>query len=157
MENMTYVTSASDRTLVIFVPEISLSKTWTKRGQRYPIPRETLVQAYYNPSVEYLFREGLLITDDKEFLKTVGLMTEEDETETVLLTEDLEIRMIKHMPLADFKINLAKLTHTQIVDLAEYAIHHYTDLKLDRAELLSKAAGKDILKAINNYKAAQEE
>lgn len=157
MENMIYVTSASDCTLVVFVPEVNLSKTWTKRGQRYPILRESLIQAYYHPSVEYLFKQGMLVTDDTEFLKTVGLMSEEGETEITPLTEELEIRMIKHMPLTDFKVNLAKLSRTQISELAEYAIQHYTDLKLDRAEILGKAAGKDILKAISNYKAAQED
>jgi len=32
MENMIYVSSASDHTLVMFIPEMNLSKTWTKRG-----------------------------------------------------------------------------------------------------------------------------
>lgn len=157
MDNMVYVTSASDRTLVMFIPELTLSKTWTKRGQRYPIPRETLIQAYYNPSVEYLFKEGLVTTTDTDFLKEVGLMTEDGAKEIVQLTEELEIRMIKHMPLADLKVNLAKLTHTQLTELAEYAVAHYSDLKLDRIDLLSKVTGKDILKAIENYKAAQED
>ena len=157
MENMVYVTSASDRTLVVFVPELNLHKVWTKKGQRYPIAHETLVQAYYNPSVEFLFKEGLLTTNDTEFLKEVGLMSEDGEPEVIALTEDLEIRMIKHMPLVDLKANLAKLTKAQLIDLAEYAVSHYTDLKLDRIDILTKATGKDILKAINNYKAAQEE
>ena len=91
-----------------------------------------MVQAYYNPSVEYLFKKGLLTTDDKDFLKEVGLMSEDGEAEVIALTEDLEIRMIKHMPLADLKVNLAKLTRDQLIDLAEYAVSHYADLKLDR-------------------------
>lgn len=43
MENMVYVTSASDRTLVVFIPELRLSKTWTKRGQKLPINRDDLI------------------------------------------------------------------------------------------------------------------
>ena len=156
MENMIYVTSASDHTIVMFVPELQLSKTWTKRGQRYPIARETLIQAYYNASVEYLFKEGLLTVDDNSFLKEVGLMTEDGECEIVPLTTDLEMRLIKHMPIADVKVHLAKLTHTQLNELAEFAIAHYGDLKMDRIDLLSKVTGKNILKAIENYKAAQE-
>ena len=157
MEDMVYVTSASDRTLVMFVPELSLSKTWNKRGQRYPIPRETLIQAYYNPSVEYLFKQGLVTTNDVEFLKYVGLMTEDNEIEVVPLTEELEMRMIKHMPIADLKVNLAKLTATQLSELAEFAVSHYSELKLDRVDLLTKVTRKDISKAIENYKAGQEE
>lgn len=104
-----------------------------------------------------MFKEGLLVVDDKEFLKAVGLMSEDGETEVVPLTEELEMRLIKHMPVADMKAHLAKLNHTQLTELAEFAIRHYKDLKLDRVDLLSKVTGKDILKSIENYKAAQEE
>lgn len=156
MENMIYVTSASDHTLVMFVPELQLSKTWNKKGQKYPIARETLVQAYYNPAVEYLFKQGLLTVDDDEFLKEVGLMTEDGEREVILLTAELENRMIKLMPIADLKIQLKKLTQTQLIELAEYAVAHYQELKMDRIDLLTKATGKNILKSIENLKAAQE-
>ena len=156
MENMIYVTSASDHTLVMFVPELQLSKTWNKKDQKYPIARETLVQAYYNPAVEYLFKQGLLTVDDDEFLKEVGLMTEDGEREVILLTAELENRMIKLMPIADLKIQLKKLTQTQLIELAEYAVAHYQELKMDRIDLLTKATGKNILKSIENLKAAQE-
>lgn len=156
MENMIYVTSASDHTLVMFVPELQLSKTWNKKGQKYPIARETLVQAYYNPAVEYLFKQGLLTVDDDDFLKEVGLMTEDGEREVILLTAELENRMIKLMPIADLKIQLKKLTQTQLIELAEYAVAHYQELKMDRIDLLTKATGKNILKSIENLKAAQE-
>lgn len=154
--NMIYVTSASDHTLVMFVPELQLSKTWTKRGQRYPIARETLIQAYYNTAVEYLFKEGLLVVTDEDFLKEVGLMTEEGECEIIPLTSELENRIIKHMPLAEVKNYLEKLTKTQLRELAEFAVEHYAELKMDRVDILSQFTGKNILKAIENYKIAQE-
>jgi hypothetical protein len=34
---------------------------------------------------------------------------------------------------------------------------NYTDLMMDRIDLLSKASGKKIMEAIKNYKAAQED
>ena len=37
------------------------------------------------------------------------------------------------------KFNQAR---TQLEELAEYAIEHYTDLNMDRIDLLSKATGK---------------
>ena len=156
MENMIYVTSASDHTLVIYVPEMNLSKTWTKRGQRYPFTRDQLIQAYYHPATEYLFKEGLLVTDDKEFLKTVGLMTEDEEATVVNLTPELLNRFIKLMPVQEIKIQAAKLSRTQLNELGEYAVKHYSELKMDRIDLLTKLTGKNILKAIENYKAAQE-
>ena len=157
MANTVYVTSASDHTLVIHIPEMLISKTWTKRGQKYPFDFEQLVQAYYNSSVETLFKQGLLTTDNKEFLKAVGLMNEEEETSVVNLTEALLTRLIKHMPLAELKKTLPTLSRSQLQELGEYAIVHYKELNLDRTDILSKATGKDLLKAIENYKKAQEE
>lgn len=157
MANTIYVTSASDHTIVMHVPEMMISKTWLKRGQRYPFELEQLIQAYYNPSVEYLFKQGLLTTDSKEFLKQVGLMDEEERTAIVDLNEALLTRLIKHMPIAEVKKTLGTLSRTQLNELGEYAIAHYKELNLDRVDILSKATGKDLLKAIENYKKAQEE
>lgn len=155
--NMIFVASESDHTIVINLPDMLLHRTWTKRGQKFPFERAQLEQAFYDPSVEFLFKSGFLVTSDKQFLKDVGLMTEEEQTEIVPLTEALLNRMIKLMPLADLKVQLSTLSQSQLLELGEYAISHYGELKLDRVDLLSKATGKDILKAIENYKKAQED
>ena len=154
--NMIMVTSASDYTLVINVPEISLHKTWKKRGAKYPIDRKILVQAYYDPAVESLFRDGMLTTDDVNFLKEVGLMEEDGTTEIIVLTEGLLNRFVKVMPLVEVKKELAKLSRAQLEELADYAVEHYTDLQMDRIELFSKAAGKNLMKAIDHYRRTQE-
>ena len=154
--NMIMVTSASDFTLVINVPEIALHKVWRKRGAKYPIDRKLLVQAYYDPSVESLFKSGMLTTNDVSFLKEVGLMKEDGTTEVVILTEALLNRLVKVMPIAEVKKELTKLSRTQLEELADYAVEHYTDLQMDRVELFSKATGKNLMKAIDHYKRAQE-
>ena len=154
--NMIMVTSASDYTLVINVPEISLHKTWKKRGAKYPIDRKILVQAYYDPAVESLFRDGMLTTDDANFLMEVGLMEEDGTTEIIVLTEGLLNRFVKVMPLVEVKKELAKLSRTQLEELADYAVEHYTDLQMDRIELFSKATGKNLMKAIDHYRRTQE-
>ena len=154
--NMVYVTNASDHTIVVDIPELSLKRTWNKRGQKYPFDRQQLEQAYYDPAVEYLFKQGMITTDDKEFLKNVGLMDEEENSSVVQLTDQLLNRMIKFMPMVELKDTIATLSHTQLKDLGEYAIAHYADLQLDRIDLLSQATGKNLLKAIENYKASQE-
>lgn len=157
MENtMIMVTSASDFTLVINVPEISLHKTWRKRGAKYPIDRKLLVQAYYDPSVENLFKSGMLTTNDTTFLKEVGLMEDDGTTEVVVLTEAMLHRLVKAMPIAEVKKELIKLSRTQLEELADYAVEHYTDLQMDRIELFSKATGKNLMKAIEHYRKAQE-
>jgi hypothetical protein len=58
------------------------------------------------------------------------------------------------MPLVDVKKELAKMTQTQIEELADFAVINYNDLVMDRIDLLSAASGKKIMEAIKNYKAA---
>lgn len=157
MENMIMVTSTSNYSVVINLPDLPLHRVWKKRGAKYPIDRNMLLQAYYDPSVEYLFHEGLLTTDDKEFLREVGLFDEETNIEIVALTDAYMIRLIRTMPLTEAKQELKKLTHTQLEELADFAIEHYTDLSMDRIDELSKASGKNIMKAIENYRSSQLE
>jgi hypothetical protein len=154
--NMIMVTSASDYTVVVNIPDIPLHRVWKKRGAKYPIDRKLLLQAYYDPSVEYLFTQGILTTNDVEFLKEVGLMEEDGTTSVTVLTDALMIRLIKTMPVAEVKKELTKLSRTQLEELADFAIEHYTNLQMDRVDLLSKATGKNIMKAIEHYRKAQE-
>ena len=154
--NMIMVKSASDYTIVVNVPDIPLHRVWKKRGAQYPIERNVLLQAYYTPHVESLFKNGRLTTNDTEFLKEVGLI-EEDGTATVApLTDAMLNRLIKNMPLAEVKLELAKLNHAQLDELADYAIEHYTDLQMDRIDILTKATGKNIMKAIEHFRKSQE-
>lgn len=155
--NFVMVRSASDWTLVIDVPHLNLHRVWTKRGQKYPIDRDALLQAYYRPAVEALFREGALIVDDKDFLREVGLLNEKEEPVVYELTDTMKNRLIKLMPPAEVKKELAKMSKSQIVEVADYAIMNYENLQMDRIDILAKASGKDILASIRNYRAAQED
>lgn len=154
--NMIMVTSASDYTVVVNVPDIPLHRTWKKRGAKYPVDRKLLLQAYYDPSVEYLFTQGILTTNDVEFLKEVGLIEEDGTANVTILTDALMARLIKTMPIAEVKKELTKLSRTQLEELADYAIEHYTNLQMDRIDLLSKATGKNIMKAVEHFRKAQE-
>lgn len=157
MENNTVmVTSTSNSTVVLNVPELMLHRTWARRGATYPFDRRTLMQAYYTPSVEALFRSGILITKDVEFLKEVGLIHENGEKEVIELTEQYMLRMIKMMPLTEVRKELPRLTRAQASELAEFAITHYTELQMDRIDIIGQYADKNLLKAINHYKLSQE-
>lgn len=154
--NMIMVVSASDYTLVVNVPDIPLHRVWKKRGAKYPIDRKQLIQAYYDPAVENLFQEGMLTTNDVEFLKEVGLIEEDGTANVITLSDTLMIRLIKTMPMIEVKTELKKLSRSQLEELADYAVEHYKDLQMDRIDLLSEATGKNIMKAIEHYRKAQE-
>lgn len=156
-ENVITVTSTCNATVVINEPELQLKKTWQKEGAKQLIERDLLVRAFYSPSVEFLFRQGILTTTDKEFLREAGLLDEKEEPIVVQTSQTYFNRLIKFMPLDEFKKEIAKLTKTQIDELADYAIDHYADLKMDRIDFLSQVSDKNILNAIQNYKSSQEE
>ena len=158
MNNTIAVRSASDWTLVVSVPYLSLHRTWNKKGQKHLIDRQTMVQAYYDSSVEALFANGSLIVEDVDFLREVGLINEETQkSEIYELTDTMKTRLIKAMPLHEVAAELKKMSRFQIEELADYAILNYADLKMDRIDLLSKASGKNIIKAIELYRASQED
>ena len=157
MADMIKVRSASDATIVINSPETMMVKTWNKKNAFHFIARDVLLQSYYNSSLEYLVSKGLLVIEDKEFLKEIGLLVEGMDPIVIELTEELIKKCISTMPLWELQKTLEKLSNHQIDDLVQYAIEHNTELKMDRIELLSKASHKNILKAIELYRAAQED
>ena len=155
--NMIKVKSASDWTLVVSVPYLSLHRRWEKRGQIHLIDRQTMVHAYYDAGVESLVSKGALIIEDVEFLRNVGLLDEETNKSVVYeLTDAMKTRLIKVMPLQEVASELSKMSQLQIAELADYAITNYTELKMDRIDLLSKTSGKNIMRAIELYRASQE-
>lgn len=157
MENNTiFVRSASDYTVVVNVPHIPLQRVWQKKGAKYPFDRNTMIQAYYDPSVEALFKEGKLVTDDEKFLVEVGLKEEGEPNPVIELTDTLKTRLIKAMPVVEVENELKKLTRSQIEELVDYAILHYQDLALDRVDLFARVSGKNVMEAIRNYKLSQE-
>ena len=157
MADMIKVRSASDATIVINSPETMMVKTWNKKNAFHFIARDVLLQSYYNSSLEYLVSKGLLVIEDKEFLKEIGLLVEGMDPIVIELTEELIKKCISTMPLWELQKTIEKLSNHQIDDLVQYAIEHNTELKMDRIELLSKASHKNILKAIELYRAAQED
>jgi hypothetical protein len=157
MADMSKVRSASDATVVINSPETMMVKTWNKRNAFHFIARDVLLQSFYNSSLEYLVTKGLLVIEDKEFLKEVGLLVEDAEPIVMELTQETMKKCLGAMPLWELEKTIEKLSEHQIQDLAQYAIEHRAELKMDRIELLGKASHKNILKAIELYKASQED
>lgn len=158
MADMVKVRSATDVTVSLFDPTIPLRKTWEKRGAIIPIEREKLIQAYYNSSLDACLRNGTLVIDDKQFLYEIGFISDmQDVVPTFEMTKPLMEKFISTMPLWEVEKTLKSLSGAQIAELAEYAITNYMNLKMDRIELLTKYSGKNILKAIELYRASQED
>lgn len=157
MADMVKIRSTTDRTISLFDPTIPVRKTFAKRGAIATIERDKLVQLYFNSSLEDALRSGTLVIDDKNFLYEVGYITDaEEKVEAYELTPTLMKRCIGVMPLAELMVELKKMSLDQIKELADYAVLNNTELKMDRIDVLSKASGKNILKAIELHRADQE-
>ena len=158
MADMVKVRSTTDVTISLFDPTIPLRKSWVKRGAIVPIEREKLIQAFYSSDLESALRAGLLAIDDKKFLYEVGMLENETDSLSIIeLTDQLMDKCIGSMPIWELEKTLKQLSHPQIVELADYAISNHAKLKMDRIDILNKASGKNILKAIELYRASQED
>lgn len=155
------VISMTRGTIILSLPEYHYSRTWPKKGTRIMVDREILENSIYKPGVERLFTEGNLWIDDENFRIELGLQqpaesgTPEEE-QLICLDNNMLNRIIKLMPVVDVENTLKKLTTTQRIEVANYAVEHYTDLKMDRIDILSKYTQIDILKAINVEKDMEE-
>lgn len=158
MADMVKVRSTTNATISLYDSTIPIRKVWDKRNATYPIERDKLIQLYYNSALEELLREGSLVIEDKSFLVEVGYLNDESEPiNEIELTPALMKRCISVMPASELKQHLDKMSRAQITELATYAIENHTDLRMDRIDVLSAASGKNILKAIELYKKAQED
>lgn len=110
MADMIKVRSASDATVVVNSPATMLVKTWNKRGSFHLIARDVLLQSYYNSSLEVLVSRGLLVIEDKDFLREVGLITEEEIPVLFELTETIMQKCLSSMPMWEFEQTLGKLS-----------------------------------------------
>lgn len=157
MADMIKVRSLTDGTVSLYDPTIPVRKLFEKRGSVAFIEKDKMIQLYYNSSLQDALRQGMLVIDDKDFLYEVGYIIDKDApSEVIELDENLMKRCIGLMPVAEFVGVLKKLSSYQIQELVDYAIEHNRDLRMDRIEILDKVSGKNILRAIELYKAAQE-
>ena len=158
MENKVKVVNLISSRVNIDLPEMRLSRVWEKKGAVKTIPFEQLEEALYNPGVESLFTEGVLGIEDLDTKKKLGLEPE-DATEPVniiVLDDTQRKRYLKAMPLYEFKEKIQTLPIEQIRELAQFAIDNEI-VDFDKAEIIKKITGTDIIGTIQMNKADKEE
>ena len=131
------------------MPDLRLKREWEKKGAVKTIPFDQLEEAMYDPGVEFLFKEGALGIDDMEVKIALGLEDEGvvEPTNIIVLDDNQRERYLKNMPMPEFRQEVKKLPHEQLVELAYYAIEHEI-ANFDKSELLLKLTDIDILSAI---------
>lgn len=141
----------------INVPELLLKRTWEKKGVKRNIDLNTLREAFYYPSVEYLLREGILYIDDMDVKIELGLEEPESKVPTaiVILSEADMQRYMTALPIYEFKEKVKSLGKEQVQALVDYAIENKLT-SFDKCEFLKGLTQTDILTAVQLQKANEE-
>lgn len=152
MENkQVFLTSTSKGYVIINIPDLHLKRIWEKRGAKKPIAFDILQQAIYDPSVDYLLSQGILIIDDMDVKIALGLESEEakesGQVNIVALTENDMERYLTVMPIYEFKEKIKELKKEQVFALVDYAIEHELT-NMEKADLLKEYTEIDIIKAV---------
>ena len=143
------VTSTTVGEVSVFDPSIPFRASWPAKGSTRPIEEETLEQLIYFPGFKHMIDSGVLYIEDMDVKKRLGIEPE-DATEpvNVIVLSDQEKNKYLKMYSADkFKEEIKKLSHEQLIDLADYAIENKI-ADFDKSEILEKACGKNIVKGI---------
>lgn len=158
METKVKVENLISSRVNIVIPELNLRRVWEKKGAVKTIPLEQLEEAMYNPGVEALFRDGTLGIEDMEVKKYLGLEPEdaEEPVNIIILNDQQRKRYLTVMPVAEFKEKIRELPIEQVRELAQYAIQNEI-ANFDKAEIIKKMIGTDIIGTIQLNKADQEE
>lgn len=141
----------------INLPELRINKNWSKKDSKNTMEFDQLEQAFYEPGVEYMLKQGMLWVDDKEVRIALGLESAEEgvEPDFVILDDKQRERYLKIMPFYDFKENVKKLGWEQLQALTDYAVEHEI-IDMDKCALLKELTQVDIVRAIQLKRDAKE-
>ena len=147
MDKQVVITSTVKAVVSINVPTLNLRRAWPRKGSVQKIPMDILEQAYYEPGVEYLFKTGVLYIDDMEAKKALGLEAPDAVEPTIVkLDEDYAKKLMTATALKDLRIEVEKLSHDQLIELANMSVEMgITDYH--RCKLLQDKTGIDVMRA----------
>lgn len=162
MENKQVVLESTvDAYIGINLPDLRLKRLWERKGAKKTIPFEVLQEAIYDPSVEYLLKQGMLYINDLETKIALGLEEESAREPNahlniqVLKNEEIN-RLLTVMPFYDFKQKVEELPKEQIQNVVDYAIKNEIT-NFEKSEFLKQLTGFDIIKTVQLNQTEKEE
>ena len=151
------ITSTTVGEVSVFQPSIPFRMSWPAKGSTRVVEEEVLEQLLYTSGFKRMIDAGVLYIDDMEIKKKYGIEPE-DATEPVnviVLSDTDKNKYLKMYSLDKFKQEIKKLSHEQLVDLADYAIANEI-ADFGKSDVIEKACGKNIIKGIQLAKANKE-
>ena len=143
------VTSMINGRVGLVVPHLRLNRVFPRKGTKVNLDKEILREAFYEPGVEYMFRQGILYIDDMPLKIELGLEEEGTEVPTAVteLNDKYLNRVAKLMPIMEMKQVIEKMNENQRQELIDYIIKQ-SDISFDRLEAVKKITGIDVIKII---------
>ena len=151
------ITSTTVGEVSVFEPSIPFRASWPTKGSTRPVEKEIVEQLLYTPGFKYMIDTGMLYIEDLDQKKELGLEPE-DATEPVniiVLSDTDKKKYLTMYSLDKFKQEIKKLSHEQLIDLADYAIANEI-ADFGKSGALEKACGKNIIKGIQLAQANKE-
>ena len=144
--------SMVDAYVGIDVPDLHLKRLWERKGAKKKIPFEVLKEAIYDPSVDYLLRQGILYIEDLDVKIELGLEDEEAKEPgaqlKIQVLKDEEInRLLTVVPIYDFKKKIKELTKEQVQSVVDYAVTHEIT-NFEKCEYLKELTEFDIIRTV---------
>ena len=152
------ITSTTKGEVSVEDVSIPVRVSWPDRGTTREIEEDKLEQLMYNPGFKYMIDTGMLYIEDMVAKKKLGIEPEEavEPVNVIVLTDIEKKKYLKDYSIEKFKENIKKLSREQVLDLADYAIEHKI-ADFDKAEVITKLCGKDIIQGIKLAKANKED
>ena len=151
------VTSTVIGEVSVFQPSIPFRMSWPAKGSTRAIEEEIIEQLLYTPGFKRMIDAGVLYIEDMDAKKKLGIEPE-DATEPVNVIVLKDIDKNKYMrayTVAQFKDAIKKLSHDQLIDLADFAIENKI-ADFEKSDILEKACGKNIIRGIQLAKQNKE-
>ena len=154
MSDKIKVINCTNGQCVIKNDELRIDRHWNGRGAVCTFTKDQIEELMYMPAFSNMVKRGMLFIDDMDLKKELGVEPEDAVEPTLKLLTDKELeRYWKNMPAAQFKLEIETLTPRQIKEVAQYAMLHGEDGSIEKAALLTKLSGYEVLKGIELEKA----
>lgn len=149
MEEKVVVKSMTNGKIGVTIPDLKIRKNWPRKGSTVTFKKEELQEAMFDPGFEYMLKTGILYIEDMEVKKELELEPKDvKEPQNIVVFNDAQMkRLCTVAPLKDFKEAVAKVSVEQVRALATYAIENNM-MDFDKAEVIKKACGKDVISAV---------
>lgn len=151
------ITSTTVGEVCVFQPSIPFRMSWPAKGSTRVVEEDVLEQLLYTSGFKRMIDAGVLYIEDMEIKKKYGIEPE-DATEPVnviVLSDADKKKYLTMYSLDKFKQEIKKLSHEQLIDLADYAIANEI-ADFGKSDVIEKACGKNIIKGIQLAKANKE-